>query len=260
MQAVHHATAILHLHTVKHLPHAAHIGLRGLHAEIAAEHIADALGVHGAVLAGIVGIAPVVMDAGVDDLTGERRKDLAVDQAAGHRNALRFRIINGILIHGAAGDHGNGGAVQQSAQGGVHFRCIVFQAQRRNTGLAVGLGNIEHTPDLIAVILPSVLHVGIRHADLHAVLITIDAAPQPVPHLQAVDVGDLRVLRHRQHHIGCAVSRVDGLRVQIVEVCAGFAGDVHDRIVGKLPQFLALRCFLCLPVLVPLLLLLDQIV
>ena len=232
MQAVYHAAAILHLHAVKHLPHAAHIGLRGLHAEIAAEHIADALGVHGAVLTGIVGIAPVVMDAGVDDLTGERRKDLAVDQAAGHRNALRFRIINGILIHGAAGDHGNGGAVQQSAQGGVHFRCIVFQAQRRNTGLAVGLGNIEHTPDLIAVILSSVLHIGVRHADLHAVLIAVDAAPQPVPHLQAVDVGDLRVLRHRQHHIGCAVSRVDGLRIQIMQICAGFTGDVHDRIVG----------------------------
>ena len=202
----------------------------------------------------------MVMDTGVDDLTGERRKDLAVDQAAGYRNALRLRIINGILIHGAAGDHGNGGAVQQSPQGGVHFRCIVFQTQRRNTGLAVGLGNVEHAPDLIAVILPSVLHVGIRHADLHAVLVTVDTAPQSVPHLQTVDVGDLRVLRHRQHHIGCAVSRVDGLRVQIVEVCAGFAGDAHDRIVGKLPQFLALRCFLCLPVLVPLLLLLDQIV
>ena len=260
MQAVHHAAAILHLHTVKDLPHAAHIGLRGLHAEIAAEHIADALGVHGAVLAGIVGIASVVMDTGVDDLTGERRKDLAVDQAAGYRNALRLRIINGVLIHGAAGDHGNGGAVQQSAQGGVHFRCIVFQAQRRNTGLAVGLRHIKNTPDFIAVILPSVLHIGVRHADLHAVLIAVDAAPQPVPHLQAIDVGDLRVLRHRQHHIGCAVSRVDGLRIQIVEVCAGFAGDTHDRIVGKLPQFLALRCFLCLPVLVPLLLLLDQIV
>ena len=79
MQAVHHAAAILHLHAVKDLPHAAHIGLRGLHAEIAAEHIADALGVHGAVLAGIVGIASVVMDTGVDDLAGERRKDLAVD-------------------------------------------------------------------------------------------------------------------------------------------------------------------------------------
>ena len=260
MQAVHHAAAILHLHTVKYLPHAAHIGLRGLHAEIAAEHIADALGVHGAVLAGIVGIASVVMDTGVDDLAGERRKDLAVDQAAGHRNALRLRIINGVLVHGVAGDHGNGGAVQQSAQSGVHFRCIVFQAQHRNTGLAVGLRHIKNTPDLIAVILPSVLHVGIRHADLHAVLITIDAAPQPVPHLQTVDVGDLRVLRHCQHHIGRAVSRVDGLRIQIVEVCAGFAGDVHDRIVGKLSQFLALRCFLCLPVLVPLLLLLNQIV
>ena len=172
------------------------------------------------------------MDTGVDDLTGERRKDLAVDQAAGYRNALRLRIINGVLIHGAAGDHGNGGAVQQSAQGGVHFRCIVFQAQRRNTGLAVGLGNIEHTPDLIAVILPSVLHVGIRHANLHAVLVTVDAAPQPVPHLQAVDVGDLRVLRHRQHHIGRAVSRVDGLRVQIVQIGVGFTGDAHDRIVG----------------------------
>ena len=232
MQAVYHAAAILHLHAVKHLPHAAHIGLRGLHAEIAAEHIADALGVHGAVLTGIVGIAPVVMDAGVDDLTGERREDLAVDQAAGYRNALRLRIINGVLIHGAAGDHGNGGTVQQSAQGGVHFRRIVFQTQRRNTGLAVGLGNIEHTPDLIAVILSSVLHIGIRHADLHAVLVTVDAAPQPVPHLQAVDVSDLRVLRHRQHHIGCAVSRVDGLRIQIMQICAGFTGDVHDRIVG----------------------------
>ncbi len=63
LQAVHHAAAILHLHTVKHLPHTAHIGLRGLHAEIAAE----------------LGIASVVMDTGVDDLTGERRKDLAVD-------------------------------------------------------------------------------------------------------------------------------------------------------------------------------------
>ena len=172
------------------------------------------------------------MDTGVDDLTGERRKYLAVDQAAGYRNALRLRIINGILIHGAAGDHGNGGTVQQSAQGGVHFRCIVFQAQRRNTGLAVGLRNIEHTPDLIAVILPSVLHIGVRHTDLHAVLIAVNAAPQPVPHLQTVDVGDLRVLRHRQHHIGCAVSRVDGLRIQIMQICAGFAGDVHDRIVG----------------------------
>ena len=101
------------------------------------------------------------MDAGVDDLTGERRKDLAVDQAAGYRNALRFGIINGILIHGAAGDHGNGGTVQQSAQSGVHFRRVVFQAQRRNTGLAVGLGNIEHAPDFIAVILPSVLHIGV---------------------------------------------------------------------------------------------------
>ena len=232
MQAVHHAAAILHLHTVKDLPHAAHIGLRGLHAEIAAEHIADALGVHGAVLTGIVGIASVVMDTGVDDLAGERRKDLAVDQAAGYRNALRLRIINGVLVHSAAGDHGNGGAVQQSAQGGVHFRCIVFQAQRRNTGLAVGLGNVEHAPDLIAVILSSVLHIGIRHADLHAVLITIDAAPQPVPHLQTVDVGDVRVLRHRQHHVGCAVSRVDGLRVQIVQIRTGFAGDAHDRIVG----------------------------
>ena len=174
----------------------------------------------------------MVMDAGVDDLTGERREDLAVDQAAGYRNALRLRIINGVLIHGAAGDHGNGGTVQQSAQGGVHFRRIVFQTQRRNTGLAVGLGNIEHTPDLIAVILSSVLHIGIRHADLHAVLVTVDAAPQPVPHLQAVDVSDLRVLRHRQHHIGCAVSRVDGLRIQIMQICAGFTGDVHDRIVG----------------------------
>ena len=161
MQAVYHAAAILHLHTVKHLPHTAHIGLRGLHAEIAAEHIADALGVHGAVLAGIVGIASVVMDTGVDDLARERRKNLAVDQAAGHRNALRLRIINGVLIHGAAGDHGNGGAVQQSAQSGVHFRCIVFQAQRRNTGLAVGLRHIKNTPDLIAVILPSVLHIGV---------------------------------------------------------------------------------------------------
>ena len=103
----------------------------------------------------------MVMDTGVDDLAGERRKDLAVDQAAGYRNALRFRIINGVLIHGAAGDHGNGGAVQQSAQGGVHFRCIVFQAQRRNTGLAVGLRHIKNTPDLIAVILPSVLHIGV---------------------------------------------------------------------------------------------------
>ena len=200
------------------------------------------------------------MDTGVDDFAGERRKDLAVDQAAGYRNALRFRIINGILIHGAAGDHGNGGAVQQSAQGGVHFRRIVFQTQRRDTSLAVGLGNIEHAPDLIAVILPSVLHIGVRYADLHAVLIAVDAASQPVPHLQTVDVGDVRVLRHRQHHIGCAVSRVDGLRVQIVEVCTGFAGDVHDRIVGKLSQFLALRRLSALPVLVPLLLLLDQIV
>ena len=76
MQAVYHAAAILHLHAVEYLPHAAHIRLRGLHAEIAAEHIADALGVHGAVLTGIVGIAPVVMDAGVDDLAGERREDL----------------------------------------------------------------------------------------------------------------------------------------------------------------------------------------
>ena len=78
-----------------------------------------------------------------------------------YRNALRLRIINSILIHGATGDHGNGGAVQQSAQGGVHFRCIIFQAQRRNTGLAVGLRHIKNTPDLIAVILPSVLHIGV---------------------------------------------------------------------------------------------------
>ena len=260
MQAVYHAAAILHLHAVKHLPHAAHIGLRGLHAEITAEHIADTLGVHGTILAGVIRIASVVMDTGVDDLTGERRKDLAVNQAAGYRNALRLRIINGVLIHGAAGDHGNGGAVQQSAQGGIHFRRIVFQAQRRNTGLAVGLGNIEHTPDLITVILPPVLHIGVRHADLHAVLVTVDAAPQAVPYLQAVDVGDLRVLRHCQQHVGCAVSRVDGLRIQIVEVCAGFTGDTHDRIVGKLSQFLTLRRLSALPVLVPLLLLLDQIV
>ena len=172
------------------------------------------------------------MDTGVDDLAGERRKDFAVDQAAGYRNALRLRIINGVLVHSAAGDHGNGGAVQQSAQGGVHFRCIVFQAQRRNTGLAVCLRHIKNTPDLIAVILPPVLHIGIRHADLHAVLVAVNTAPQPVPHLQTVDVGDVRVLRHRQHHIGCAVSRVDGLRVQIMQICAGFAGDAHDRIVG----------------------------
>ena len=56
----------------------------------------------------------------------------------------------------------------------------VMLAMAQNTGLTVGLRHIKNTPDFIAVILPSVLHIGIRHADLHAVLVTVDAAPQAV--------------------------------------------------------------------------------
>ena len=124
----------------------------------------------------------------------------------------------------------------------------------------MSLRDIKNTPDLVAVILPPVLDIGIRDTDLQAGLLPVYAASQPPPTLQAVDVGDVRVLRHRQHDIGGAVLRVDRLRIQIVQVGVRLTGDAHHGIVGKLAQLLPLRRFLRLPVLVPLLLLPDQIV
>ena len=218
LQAVHHTAAILRLHAVKRLSHAAHIGLWGVYPKIAAEHIADALGIHCAALTGVIGIAPPVMDPGVDDLTGQRRKGLAVTQTSGDNNALRLRVIESVLVHGVVGHNGNTHTVQQAAQCGIHLRCVVPERHRRDNRLSMSLRDIKDTPDLVAVILPPVLDIGIRDTDLQAGLLPVYAASEPPPTLQAVDVGDVRVLRHRQHDIGGAVLRVDRLRIQIVQV------------------------------------------
>ena len=124
----------------------------------------------------------------------------------------------------------------------------------------MGLRHIKNTTDLIAVILPPVFHIGIGHTNFQTGLLTIHAAAQPSPILQTIDISNVRVLCHRQHDVGGAVLRIDRLRIQIAQIGVRLTGNAHHSIVRKLPQLFTFCRFLRFPVLVTLLLLLNQIV
>ena len=200
----------------------------------------------------------MVVDMSVDDLSCQRGKGLAVGEIGRHHNLLTGGVIPGILIGGGTGNDLDRGQVQQLAQSRIHLRRILPHSQLGNGALAAGLGDVKDAPNLIATVLTSVLDVGVGYADLQAGFLALDTAAQFVPTFQTVDVGDFRVLLHGQQNVGCTVSGVIRLHIQIVQVGVGLHGGGEDRIVRPCVQLITLGSFLCFPFLGPLLFFLNK--
>ena len=118
----------------------------------------------------------MIMNTRMDDLTAQRTERRAVRNISADDDLLLIGVIQRILPTGIAGHNGDGGHRQKLVQCLAHGVTVVRKLIFHHLTAACGLGDVEHTPHLVAAVLPSVPDICIRLSDDAVNIAANDAA------------------------------------------------------------------------------------